>query len=76
MRQPLGTRAVSRQLRPAMDPDPPPCAHCTERVVWSPRRREQRIIANVYDGDRWLRVEHFHPGCYDAAGQPYGTPTR
>jgi hypothetical protein len=23
-------------------------------------------------GGQWDRVEHFHPGCYDELGQPYG----
>jgi hypothetical protein len=48
------------------------CAHCGNGVVFRARLRIQQVICNVYDGGRWLRVEHYHRDCYDEAGAPYG----
>jgi hypothetical protein len=36
------------------------------------RRTTFQVIANVYVDGRWVRVEHYHPDCYEAAGQPHG----
>ena len=51
------------------------CAHCGERVKFQAKVRKQQVICNVYVGGRWDRVEHFHAECYDAGGEPYGTPS-
>ena len=36
------------------------------------RAQLKQVIANVYLGGTWNRVEHYHADCYEAAGQPYG----
>ena len=48
------------------------CAHCSGTVQFRARQRAQQVICNVYDGGRWIRVEHYHRDCYDQAGAPYG----
>ncbi len=48
------------------------CMTCGERVKFQARLRHMQVICNVYCDNRWARVEHFHAGCYDTAGQPYG----
>lgn len=35
----------------------------------------KQIICNVYDGEKWSHVEHFHPDCYAEAGEPHGVVT-
>lgn len=53
------------------------CHLCQERLKFNARvARADRlqVIANVYAGDQWLRVEHYHAGCYAEAGSPYGIP--
>ncbi len=30
------------------------------------------VICNVYEGDRWDRMECYHPDCYVGVGEPYG----
>jgi len=32
------------------------------------------VICNVYNGNVWERVEHFHAECYLEAGSPHGEP--
>jgi hypothetical protein len=32
------------------------------------------VICNVYEKNKWLRVEHYHADCYKAAKQPFGKP--
>ena len=32
-----------------------------------------QVIANVYVGGVWDRVEHYHADCYEEVGQPYGS---
>jgi hypothetical protein len=51
------------------------CAHCGERVKFQAKVRKQQVICNVYVGGRWDRVEHFHAECYEASGEPYGSPS-
>lgn len=48
------------------------CARCREVVKFTAKVQRQQVIANVYVGGRWDRVEHFHSECYDEAGRPYG----
>jgi hypothetical protein len=43
-------------------------------VKFQAKVRKQQVICNVYVGGRWDRVEHFHAECYDASGEPYGSP--
>jgi hypothetical protein len=50
------------------------CEHCRATIKFAARLKERQVIANVYDNGRWKRVEHFHEGCYDEVGDPYGPP--
>lgn len=34
--------------------------------------RLKQVICNVYEGDRWDRVEHYHTECYERADEPHG----
>jgi hypothetical protein len=68
----MNSRAV---LRPVEAGNRAACAHCGQTVKFVARSQLRQVIANVYDHDTWLRVEHYHAGCYDEAGQPYGPPT-
>jgi hypothetical protein len=51
------------------------CAHCGAQVKFVARAQLKQVIANVYDGGVWKRVEHYHADCYVEAGEPYGPPT-
>jgi len=48
------------------------CRHCDRPIKYGARKVTLQIIVNVYVAGRWARVEHFHPDCYDTAGQPFG----
>lgn len=49
------------------------CARCARLFRRSWRRRSDLVVvANVYEGRRWNRVEAFHQECYREAGCPYG----
>ena len=50
------------------------CAVCDELIKFRARIRDEQIICNVYVKNRWDRVEHYHPECYEQAGSPYGEP--
>lgn len=63
------SRAVLRDVEPGSTVD---CAHCGERVKFQAKVRHKQVICNVYEGGRWVRVEHYHSGCYDDAGTPHG----
>ena len=63
------TRAVIRLIEPGNDAL---CAHCGRVVKFSARSRTRQVIANVYEGGAWQRVEHFHEHCYEAAAAPFG----
>ena len=67
----LGSRAVLRVIEPGTREKCPECGQPVMFQVWKGRRL-QKVIANVYVGDRWDRVEHYHPACYVTAGEPYG----
>ena len=69
----LSSRAVDRPVEPG---NSAVCAHCGAPVKFMARAQLRQVIANVYVDGTWDRVEHFHSGCYDEAGQPYGPPTR
>ena len=63
------SRAVVRPIEPG---NSAMCAHCGAQVKFVARTQGRQVIANVYEGGTWLRVEHFHADCYDDAGKPYG----
>lgn len=48
------------------------CITCGERVKFQAKVRLKQVICNVYSNDRWVRVEHYHDGCYLDAGEPHG----
>jgi hypothetical protein len=49
------------------------CAACDEPVKFAARNKAFQVIANVYEGGVWQRVETYHDECYEAAGEPYGS---
>jgi hypothetical protein len=65
------SRAVTRPISPGSDA---PCAHCGDQIKFAAKVRGEQVIANVYADGRWLRVEHYHAGCYEDAGRPHGEP--
>lgn len=65
----LGTRAVVRFVETGCYIL---CAQCGERIVYSARNRPRQVICNIYEGDKWDRVEQYHFECYEQAGRPYG----
>lgn len=67
-----GTRAVLRPVEPAQSGVEATCAACNERIVYSARKKQVRVICNVYFDGVWSHVDQFHASCYDAAGAPYG----
>ena len=48
------------------------CVLCEEVVKFRARERRAQVICNVYVANKWDRVEHFHPDCYQAADEPHG----
>ncbi len=50
------------------------CVECSQSVKFAARIIRFQVICNVYVKGRWDRVEHFHEACYQAAGQPHGSP--
>lgn len=50
------------------------CAVCGELIKFRARVRAEQIICNVYVKNKWDRVEHYHPDCYQTAEVPYGEP--
>lgn len=69
----LGTRAIAKFVQPGSDAR---CALCDKWVKFVAKRRPVNVFANVYEGDRWDRLEVFHGECYVAAGEPYGPADR
>ncbi len=65
------SRAVSRTVEAG---NAAYCAVCDELIKFRARVRAEQIICNVYVDNRWDRVEHYHPKCYQEAGMPYGEP--
>jgi hypothetical protein len=65
------SRAVVRAIEPGCAAT---CAKCDEPVKFIARLNGRQVIANVYEGGQWKRVEHFHHECYIEAGNPYGEP--
>ena len=65
------SRAVTRLVEPGSQGDG---RHCDERVKFQAKLRHQQVICNVYEKNKWLRVEHFHADCYKKAKRPFGKP--
>ena len=69
----LKSRAAERLVEPG---NSAVCARCKSPVKFVARVQHRQVIANVYVGETWDRVEHFHYDCYLEADQPYGEPTQ
>lgn len=72
MTLPNESRAV---LRPLEAGNPQRCPQCNLDVKFNartPSAKRKKVICNVYEDGKWVRVEHYHPACYEEAGQPYG----
>ncbi len=65
----MKSRAVDRPVEPG---NSAMCTHCGAPVKFVARAQLRQVIANVYEGGVWVRVEHFHADCYAEAGAPYG----
>lgn len=75
--QELGSRAVQRvEVRDGRSVGVDvPCPGCGRLIRFErlAGRLVRRVVrANVYDADRWVRAEAWHPDCYEAAGTPCG----
>jgi hypothetical protein len=69
----MGSRAVIRRIEP--DGIWPKCPHCQIDIKYKARDSEdkrKKVVCNVYEGEKWDRVEQFHLPCYIEAGQPHG----
>jgi hypothetical protein len=66
------SRAVERPIEAGNSAT---CSHCGTTVKFIARQQGRQVIANVYEGNVWKRVEHFHAACYAEAGEPYGAVT-
>ncbi|MBW3575131.1 MAG: hypothetical protein KY450_09730 [Actinobacteria bacterium] len=69
---PVTTARSRAVLRPVAPGSCAVCPGCATAVKFAARVRKHQVIANVYVGDRWDRVEHYHPECYGKAGDPHG----
>ncbi|MDP8993156.1 MAG: hypothetical protein M3N31_08930 [Actinomycetota bacterium] len=65
----LKSRAVERLVEPG---NSAVCVLCRAPVKFVARVQHRQVIANVYKGESWDRVEHYHSPCYEEAGLPYG----
>ena len=63
------SRAVVRFIEPG---NLASCALCDAEVKFQARIRAKQVICNVYEDQRWVRVEHFHEECYGRADMPHG----
>jgi len=70
MRVASKSRAVERLVEPG---NAATCAACGAYIKFQARARVRQVIANVYEGGVWRRVEHYHLDCYRNVGEPYGT---
>ena len=66
---PAITRVVLRHVEPG---NAAVCTECDRPIKFSAKAKPRQVIANVYEGGTWRRVEHFHTECYEALGFPYG----
>ncbi len=64
-----GTRAVERRVSPGDDGW---CVGCGGRVRFHAVDKPVQVLANVYVEGKWDRLEVFHLGCYEKAGEPWG----
>lgn len=65
----MASRAVLRRIEAGVSAT---CALCDAPIRFRARHRGHQVIANVYEGDNWARVEHWCVACYISADQPYG----
>ena len=63
------SRAVLRDVEPGSTVE---CVLCGERIKFQAKVRHKQVICNVYVGQTWDRVEHFHAPCYEEANEPHG----
>ena len=49
------------------------CVICETQIRYAAKTKPRQVIANVYQDEKWQRVEHFHDECYLVANSPYGT---
>lgn len=64
------SRAVLRDVEPSSARE---CMLlCGERVKFQAKVRRRRSSATCTSASTWKRVEHFHSGCYEVAGEPHG----
>jgi hypothetical protein len=70
----LGTRAVLRDVLAGSRDQCSfkRCPYPRKEILWSARRRVRYVIANIYEGEKWDRLELFHDECYLKARKPYG----
>ncbi len=66
------SRAVVRTIDPG---NAASCPVCDLQVKFQARTHAKQVICNVYERDRWQRVEQYHEACYEEAGEPYGPPS-
>jgi hypothetical protein len=75
-----GPHAVPRQSRAVLRIIEPGgwarCEHCGERVkfIAAQKIKGRQVICNRYVKGKWKDVVHYHAGCYEEAGEPYGAP--
>lgn len=67
-----GTRAVLRPVEPAQSGVEATCAACNGRIIFSARKKQTKVVCNVYLSGAWSHVDQFHFDCYAEAGEPYG----
>ncbi len=65
------SRAVSRKLQPGLGLE---CDACSMPIKYSAKFPTNQIIANVYDGNVWQKVVHYHEECYQELDYPHGEP--
>jgi len=66
------SRAVVRTIEPGNSAI---CPVCDQQVKFQARSQAKQVICNVYEDDKWQRVEHYHTACYEDAKDPYGPAT-
>ena len=66
---PTTSRAVVRFIEPGSLVT---CTGCDGRLNYMAKSKPKQVVCNVYENGKWNRVEHWHVGCYNAAGSPHG----
>ncbi len=63
------SRAVARKIAPGLGLV---CVTCSDAIKFVAKAPAFQVIANVYEGSTWRRVDHFHLECYLESGEPFG----